>query len=299
MTTQMRMDPYREMPLSQHMRVPAPGRVYYVDAASSGAADANDGTTPETAFLTIDYAIGQCTNLLDDYIFVIHHDDDTETYPITCDVSNVHIIGTPLAGTSRPRIRVQGGVDGFDVTANRVEIAGFNINTAVQGDTNRLVDLAVTANCLHFHDNYVAWNWWGYDGLYFNEGGSDSLINNNYFGAHGCSNYIVWTGSATGRVIFRDNVFILDGYQTGVRALNITSLNRCVVVNNQFKVPALANGEAISFMGEHNMATGNQACGPQGGFGAFNPYLSTLDNAYDNAWGVNYAGATPTLPIVA
>ena len=173
--------------------LPGAGNIFYVSSAARGALDTNDGLTPDTAFLRIDYAVGQCSGVTDDYIFVIAHDDATETYPIVVDVNNVHLIGTPWLGSgpyAAPiRIRVVGDVDGFDVSAYRFELAGFNINTTAQADTANLVHLLAASTIHHIHHNWFAWNWWGSDyclnfeaGSY---GGSDTVVENNLFGAHG------------------------------------------------------------------------------------------------------------------
>ncbi len=74
MTTQIRYDPARHGPLYRHIANPSAGDIFYVNTAAAGALDANDGRTPETAFLTIDHAVGQCTAAGDDYIFVVGHD---------------------------------------------------------------------------------------------------------------------------------------------------------------------------------------------------------------------------------
>lgn len=293
MTTQMRMDPWRHGPLYQYMRTPAVGQVFYVSTAARGALDANDGKTPQTAFLTIDYAVGQCTGAADDYIYVIEHDNAAATFPIVVDTANVHIIGYPETGRPMPDIRLDADVDGFDVTADRVEIAGFLIENGADAYTNRLVD--VTGHGFHFHDNYVAWFFWAWDGLYI--AASNILVNNNYFGAHGCANIALYVGAGQGRVIIRDNVFIQAGYDACVRCVEIVSQNHCVIIDNKFMVDAAADGEAIYVRGTTNMITGNEAAGPNTGMGAFNPYRNLIGEA--NSWGINYAGATPTLPVVS
>jgi len=280
--------------------LPDAGVITYVNSAARGALDTNDGLTPGTALLTVDHAMAHCSGVTDDYIIVLDHDDDTETYPIVCDVDNAHIIGQPNLVLPRPRFRIVGDADGFDITAGHVEIAGLRIETAANTDTNNLIHVnGASAHGFNIHHNHIAWLWWAYNGLYCDGGASDGIFHNNYCGAHGWSNYGVYLASAGGRIIVQDNVFILNGYQTGVRCVHSVSENHCVVNNNQFMVPGLADGEAISFMGETNMADGNTCAGPQIGFGAFNPYHNTLDNLYQNSWGLNYAGVTPTLPVVS
>jgi len=274
------------------MRTPAAGQVFYVNTAAAGALDANDGKTPQTAFLTIDYAVGQCNGGDDDYIFVIEHDNNAATFPIVVDEAQVHIIGAPETGRPLPQIRLDDNVDGFDVTAARVEIAGFVIDNGADAYANNLVH--VTGQGTHIHDNYIGWFFWAYNGVYADS--DNNLINNNYFGAHGCANFAIYIASGHGRTIVRDNVIVQDGYDTCVRGVDCASENHCMIIDNKFQCAAAANGEAIYLSGPTNMASGNEAAGLSTGFGAFNPYLQFFGEA--NSWGINYAGATPTLPVV-
>ena len=45
-----------------------PGAIFYVDNAGNGGDDANDGLSPNTPFLTITYALTQCTAWKNDYL---------------------------------------------------------------------------------------------------------------------------------------------------------------------------------------------------------------------------------------
>lgn len=298
MTTQARLDIARHALVMQYMNAPGAGRVFYVSTAARGALDTNDGTTPESAFLTIDYAIGQCAPGEDDYIFVIDHDDATETYPIVMDVDNVHLIGKPIGGGPMPQIRVQGDVDGIDVEATRCEIAGFWINTAAQADTKNLVHMASTSRFLHFHDNFVAWRWWGSDYcMLFAAGGyagSDSLICNNYFGAHGwnAAGNAIWISGQCGRLIIRENMFVQLGYQTGGPCIYLASENHCCILNNQFVVTDAVD-QAIdgSASNATNIIHGN--CAMEG---EVQMAAVPFDVEGDNHWGLNYSSILAVLP---
>jgi len=274
-----------------HLLVPGANLVYYVDTAANGALDANDGLTPATAFLTIDYAIGQCTGTNHDYIFVLGHDNGTETWPIVMDMDLVHLIGTPGVGRPVAGIRCPDDVDAVDVTADRCEIAGFYIETNSNAHTNRLIDCSGGGNW--FHHNYLAWVWWGYDGIYFDGAGcSNNLVENNYFGAHGFGHWHIVMTPVTNRIVVRDNVFILNGYQTGNRCIEMDSNNRSVVKDNVFMVPDLAAGEAIYSETNTNFVTGNQVASGTIAM-AFNPFR----DLGANNWGLNYASGAPVLPV--
>lgn len=245
MTSQIRLDPFRHGPLYQHMANPSAGDVFYVNTAAAGALDTNDGRTPETAFLTIDNAVGQCTAAGDDYIFVVGHDYASETYPIEVDVSNIHIIGHPLAAEPNVRIVPQSDVDAMTVTASHVEIAGFHFYNAADGYTNKMAD--VSGRGFWFHHNYVSWIFWGYDGLWF-EGAnaSNPLIENNFFGAHRLEHWHVTCAPTSNRCVIRNNTFIQDGYDTSAMCIKMDGNNRNQITDNFFMVADLAAGEAIT-----------------------------------------------------
>lgn len=277
--------------------VPGSGSVFYVNTAANGALDTNTGLDTDNAFLTIDFAISQCSGTTHDYIFVIEHDDATETYPVEMDVARVHLIGIIGTGRPVPRLRVDSDVDAIDLSADWCEIAGLAIDSDADGYTNRLID--VSGGNFHIHHNYIAWFFWGYDGIHCRGGSANNgLIEQNYFGAHGYANYAVYTDASPTRVVVRDNVIVNNGAQkNGVTGIYLASDAYCSALDNKFKVAGGADGQAIHLTGTTNFATGNEACGPQGGFGGFNPYRSNILTA--NFWGVNYAGATPTLPVVS
>jgi len=290
----MRFDPARHGPLYQHMANPSAGDVFYVNTAAAGALDANDGRSPETAFLTIDYAIGQCTAAGDDYIFVVGHDYTTETYPIVVDVDNIHIIGHPLAAEPNVRIVPQSDVDAMTVSAAHVEIAGFHFYNNADAYTNCFV--AASNRGLWFHHNYVSWIFWGYNGIEFSGGSqSNALVENNFFGAHGCANFCIVDAPQTNRNVIRNNVFIMDGYDAGVRCLMISSANRCVITDNFFSVADLAAGEAIQVTAQTTgMASGNVACSGKGAMGN----IPWVDGGTAFNWGANYVTAAPTAIIM-
>ncbi len=277
--------------------LPAASRIFYVNSAARAALDTNTGLDPDNAFLTIDVAIAACSGITHDYIFVIEHDDATETYPIEMDVARVHLIGEPCTGRPLPRIRVDSDVDAIDLSADYCEIAGLAIDSDQDGYTNRLID--VSGGNFNIHHNYIAWFFWGYDCVHCRGGSANNgLIADNYFGAHGYANYAVYTDASPSRVVVRDNVIVNNGAQkNGITGIYLASDAYCSALDNKLKVAGGADGQAIHLVGTANFATGNEVCGPQGGFGAFNPFRSNVLTS--NFWGVNYAGATPLLPVVS
>mgnify|MGYP001560571141 CR=1 FL=1 len=106
------------------------GRIFWVAASASyqvsgttyTASDSNDGLAPERAFLTTDYAVGQCTANVGDVIVLLHgvHDD---VAAVAVDVAGITITGIP---GSTP---VNGGRGGGIRPLNRSSIT----NTATAG----------------------------------------------------------------------------------------------------------------------------------------------------------------------
>lgn len=295
MSTQLRMDPYRQGPLFQHMRVPDAGQIFYVHRASNGGDDANDGRTPQTAMLTIEEALDRCTTGANDYIYVMRHDAATETWPITVSKSYVHIIGTPFQASPTPLIQPNTDNHGFNLTGGGgVEIAGFNF-----GMDHTYVDACINQAAgwmNHIHHNWFAWSTEAHDCIRLAGGGGQTRINNNFFGAHGFDGYAIeWMDNSTGRVHIHDNVIIVEGMETqGVRGIHMTG-HANVVLRNTFLVPASAHGEAISAGGAGNaLIDHNHAAGPAAGMGGNNPYGEVAGSV--NYWGANWASNALVLP---
>lgn len=275
--------------------VPGAAAIYYVNSAANGAADANDGLTPQLAFLTIDHAIAQCTGATHCYIFVIEHDDATETYPIEMDVNMVHLIGIQSAARPLPRLRAQADLDVIDLTADYCEIAGLAIDNGADAYTNTLIDLTAGAAGNHIHHNWLSWFFWGYNLISLATNSDNNLIEHNMCGAHGWANIGIQVDGSSGRCIIRDNVFILNGYDTGVRCIQNNSANSTIIQNNDFMVPDSAAGEAITCNAGtvRTLIVGN-TCSNGTVAMAFNPYRD-LGAGH---WGLNHAGLTPTYPVV-
>lgn len=274
--------------------VPGAGSIFYVNSAANGAADANDGLTPELAFLTIDAAIAACSGTTHDYIFVIQHDDGTETYPIEMDVNYVHLIGLTSVARPLPRLRAQADLDVIDLTADYCEIAGLAIDNGADAYTNTLIDLTAGASANHIHHNWLSWFFWGYNLISLVTNSDNNLIEHNMCGAHGWANIGIQIDGSSGRCIIRDNVFILNGYDTGVRCIQNNSANATQIYRNDFMVPDSAAGEAITCSaGSVRTLVTNNTCSSGTIAMAFNPYRD-LGAGH---WGLNHVDVTPTLPV--
>jgi len=84
------------------------GDIWFVDSGSATGADGEGyGRNPDAPFVTIDYAIGQCTASNGDIIYVMpgHAETLDGAADITCDVIGVKIIGIGW-GSNKPTISV-------------------------------------------------------------------------------------------------------------------------------------------------------------------------------------------------
>ena len=140
----------------------APAASYTVEGRTYSASDNNDGLSPERAFLTVDYAVGQTTANVGDVI-VLLHGAHTSTATVTLDVAGITITGlpgsTPLGrshgsgGGKRNNSRITNtGTAGFifTVTATDVEIAWLDMTPAAAG--GRCVSLSTAADRAYVHD---------------------------------------------------------------------------------------------------------------------------------------------------
>ena len=102
-----------------------PGDIYFVDSGqtTTGADAAGYGQNPDEPFLTIDYAIGQCTAAQGDVIYVLpgHAETVSGAAGIDVDVEGISIIGLGN-GDNRPTITFTGATADMDIDAENVTI---------------------------------------------------------------------------------------------------------------------------------------------------------------------------------
>lgn len=292
-------------------RPPALGRVYYV--ASVGV-NTNNGLDPGTPFQTITYALTQCVNGHNDYIVVMDNTSANEpAWPIVVDVGIVHIIGRWGEPYPEPSIRAVGaGNPCFQLAAPFIEIAGLELGA---GDATAPIiqSPAGPGTIGEWWIHHCTFGWlngvsMGLDGIYIQNthDAPQCVIEDNWFngplaGSNGLAQHgIHILGNAT-RSIIRRNFF--RGLTGGIGILCVQNGSDIgAILDNVFKVPDLANGEAITMsLGVGNaLISGNQAGGQDNAM-AVNPYrdLSTgVAGTSLNAWGNNYADTTPTLPVI-
>ena len=94
------------------------GNIFFVDSGSAlGSDDTSAGKGSEAPFVTIDYAIGQCTANNGDIIFVMPGHTENLTASIAMDVAGVTVLGLGQAHT-RPRLVYTGTGGIVTITAD-------------------------------------------------------------------------------------------------------------------------------------------------------------------------------------
>src|SRR3972149_11498557 len=139
----------------------APTDTYTVEGRSYTSSDGNDGLSPERAFRTVDYAVGQCTaNVGDVIVLMIGAHSISAT--IAVDVAGITITGIPRSAPLRGSRRNAGGLQNytaivstetagivFTVTVADVEIAYIHFEDIIAG---KGISASNAADRLFVHD---------------------------------------------------------------------------------------------------------------------------------------------------
>ena len=138
------------------------GNLFYVDSnqTSLGADTAGFGTHPDSPFLTIDFAVGQCTANQGDVIIVLpdHAETVSGAAGIDVDVAGVTIIGLGR-GTARPTITLSAVGSTFELGAANCWVE--NLLFLVTDDATIVVDVNATdctiKDCEFRHGSAKEW----------------------------------------------------------------------------------------------------------------------------------------------
>lgn len=227
----------------------APSDSYTVEGRSYSASDNNDGLSPERAFRTVDYAVGQTTASVGDVIVMLPGSHSVSA-TIAVDVAGITITGLPgsapiqgarsTSGALRNRSRITttetaGMV--FTVTVADVEICWLDITSIVAGAG---ISASNAADRVYVHDCsfiFGAVDGTATFGITFPLGtgttttNDDSLIRNCFFVASANAGPAIRAaGTAIGLTI-ENNTFQLKGDTSWDDAIEITqagSLNTVI-----------------------------------------------------------------------
>lgn len=273
-------------------RPPAVGRVFFVNMAG---ANTNNGIDPGTPFQTIEYAIGQCDDDRNDYIYVLDC-WDADAYPITIDKSRIHIIGLAVPSMNLFPQLFGNGANIFELSDNYVEIAGFGFVSI--GAAGIISGAAVTPGFDWIHHCTFATAALSLQECIEDGGGQigNTLIEDNFFGSnvtmYGLTGQFV--NCIIRRNVFRDNHII---------AVNLGGVEIGAIYENYFyakEADAPGVGWAITLAAGANggMIANNHAMQTGDGTGN-NPYRDQSAGAIGallNGWGMNYSGQAVTVP---
>jgi len=269
---------------------PGAGNVFYVNGSSG--VDTQDGTTPETARLTITSGLSLCRNdeAAQDYVIVLRYpstDPGEAVWPIAVDYAGVHIIGAGLFGASTNcYVAPPADTAAFSLSAHGIEIAGFDL---AAGATHGCIENNGTVWRAHIHHNDFALQRTAQDGIRTGIGSVDCphwLIEDNVFG-EGIDNvsraHIYCMHNMT-RSIIRNNLFRVG---TGVVGVHLQGLctGYISILDNYFQVFDNAAGEAITTSATAiGLAAGNVAAEGKAAL-ANNPYVDGGTFSWGNNMG--------------
>lgn len=109
-----------------------PGNIFFVDSGDTDGGDsAGKGTHPDQPFLTIDYAVGNCTASQGDVIFALPgHNDALGNAQIDLDVAGISVIGVGN-GNDRPIIDFDHANSSIDIGASSCMVKNIVLNPSV------------------------------------------------------------------------------------------------------------------------------------------------------------------------
>jgi len=117
-----------------------PGDIWFVDSgAANGADSVGAGRNPDIPFLTLDYAIGQCTANNGDTILVMpgHTEDLDADSAVDVDVAGLKIIGLG-DGAARPTFDASAAAGDFKLAAASIVIINLLFTSGVDATTGML-----------------------------------------------------------------------------------------------------------------------------------------------------------------
>lgn len=276
-------------------------RVFFVDGINGD--NGNIGTEPSQPWQTIVYALTQCVADRDDYIFVLDCWQQEVAWPITVNVSRVHIIGIANPIGQFPAMQPADNNPVFLIQAagRYSEIAGFNL-----GGWN---DVTNTSGCLHLGQAIGVWihhidmgstlaGGQPQDGIRFVDGNAQSALIEDcrFIGVAGAKGTLTRNGifqpagggSRCLNAVIRNNIFM----NCDSPSMELLNAEGVAILDNVFGLVSDTQGLAITLgiTSEGCIVAGNKAL-----FGTVtaamtqNPYL---DNgaAAPNHWMANYKG---------
>ena len=262
------------------------GNYWWVDSGntSNGADSAGFGQTPDAPFLTIDYAVENCTANNGDIIIAMpgHAEVVIEAGGLDLDVVGITIRGIG-SGSDQPTITfTTADTADIDIDAANVTIENMHI---VAGFAD--VAAAIDVNCADFtiRDSRLTGDNAGLNALIWIQdaaaGGSDRItVENCYCEDIDTSNthFINLAGTGDGHII-RNNVLIGDW---GTMCLGgAGAVTNATILDNRISNTASDNDSCINLASATGICMGNYACGAAAqANGITAPTMAIAENYY-------------------
>lgn len=271
---------------------PQAGAVYYVNGTTGSDAAGVTGLTPAAPFKTITHALVHCVANAYDYIIVYGVDVASETWPINVNKHRVHIIGSSFSVGMGRVAMPPADTAAFLITADKVEIAGFEMGCGANHGCIETNPAAQTWG-MHIHHNDFGWMNVGRDGIYMPAGFDvpHALIHDNRF-----NDKLTRDGIRIGQNSTRGEIWNNQFRKVGGIGVNLEGLCTDIysIHNNAFHIPDAVDGEAISCsagsmgcMFYENRAFQLIAVG-------FIPYR----DLGANHWGMNFSNVSVVVPAI-
>lgn len=264
------------------------GHIFFVDGFTGS--NGNSGTDPANPFLTITYALTQCVNNRDDYIFVLDC-WNADAGAIAVNKNRVHIIGIGNGLAPAPMLAATGDTNIFTVPGDYCEIAGFCLGG---GASSAGIECSGALN-LWVHNcefgNADNGDTPAY-GILCTQGTVNAymLIENCVFLGSGGTSQGKISGDGIRAIgtnicrstIIRNNIF---GQIPGI-AINMTNMYGGFILNNQIALDANTSGAGITLSG----STGCLIDGNHASYGKTDATAPFVDSGVANCWVLNYKG---------
>lgn len=275
------------------------GKVFYVNGESYGPTgnDNNEGTNPQYPLATITQAVANCRQRTNDWIF-IQGFYQTDTFPITLNKRNIHLIGIAPGGTFRGRALIDGDAAAAFETSESgggVEMAGLRLGSS--DAAYPCINIGANTYFMHIHDCTFGIYMPATDGIY----GASGQYHMNGWTIEDCHFGTGLTGCGIEcvnnvRSDIKNCTFMGYG-DVGIK-LDAGAIGE-ISGNKFFKVNAGAEGCAITLGAStsNGLITWNSAAEDDVACTAV-PYLDNTGatGATANAWGINYSGKDAVAP---
>tara|TARA_Y100000310_G_scaffold344956_1_gene460760 strand:+ start:9780 stop:10688 length:909 start_codon:yes stop_codon:yes gene_type:complete len=264
------------------------GDIYFVDSGSATGADSvGAGRNPDKPFLTLDYAVGQCTASQGDVIYLMpgHADTCSSAGDITLDVAGITVIGLGN-GVDQPTVTID-TANTADILINAASITVENVHFIANFlDIAAAIDVDATdftVRGCRFKDTSTTLN----AKIWIQDGGTTTsnriTVEDCWCDCFGTANthFINLAGTGDGHII-RNNILLGDWATMCIGGAGIVTL--CSIIGN-YIYNIVSTADTCINMGATatGIAADNRCCGGHATDGIVCGDLGSLENYYEDA----------------